>query len=394
MPALPESVRKAAELSNQLQQKSKAGTLTFEDVNMRADQVQMPTAQQPMPVGFQPQPAGTGVPGLGTPGFNPQPAAAPAQPQPQSVASTPPPQPQEDPAAEQRFKVLQGKYNAEVPRLHEEKKNLAKQNEALQNQLAATQALLANLAQPPVIHTHAPEQSLVTPKEVQEYGADLIDVVRRVAQEVVQPKIRTLEEQFRPVAQTVQQLAPQVQQTAESQQKTAADLAHEQMCNALDSAVVDANGNSIWERINESPEFQAWLAQTDPYAGAQRGAMLAQAYRNQDLPRVAAFFTGFMKENAAVAPTGQQQTRTPAGANQPGTPNVSLASLAAPGTGVGGPVNAGAPNEPGQSRVYTQSEISAFYKDVQKGAYRGRDADRIAIEKDIFNASKTGRIRP
>jgi hypothetical protein len=403
--ALPEAVRRAAELSNQLAAKAKTGTLTYEDVAMSPQQVQMPAANQPqqMPSGFQPQAAGAGAPGLGTPGFNPQPAEAPRPPtaagaaQPQVITQPPQPQtpaPPEDPASEQRFRVLQGKYNAEVPRLHQEKKTLEQQNQALQNQLQATQALLAGLAQPPVTNQPPSNQSLVTEKEVKEFGGDLIDVMRRVAREEVVPRVRTLEEQFRPTQQTVQQIAPMVQQTVENSQRTAAELAHERMCNGLDAAVQDGHGNSIWESINQSPDFQAWLDQVDPYSGAKRGAMLVQAYESHDLPRVATFFTGFMKEHAAVAPTGQQQAPTPQGTPPAGTPAVSLASLAAPGTGVGGPVSAGAPNESGQQRVYTQAEIGAFYRDSQRGAYKGREAERAAIERDIFLAQKSGRVRP
>lgn len=391
MGALPEPVRRAAELSNQLAIKAKAGTLTYEDVTMAPAQVQMPPAQQPMPSGFQPQSAGPGIPGLGTPGFNPQPPPEPqrAQMQPQAAPQNVQPSapPGDDPASEQRFRVLQGKYNAEVPRLHKQNQEQARQLEALQNQLNTTQAILAGMATPPQLAPTAPQQSLVTEKEVKEFGADLIDVVRRVAQEVVQPKIRTLEEQFRPVAQTVQQMAPVVQQTAENQGRTAAEVAHERMCNGLDMAF------PTWEAVNASPEWLAWLDQLDPYTGQKRGAMLTQAYGSGDVTRVTNFFTGFMKEHAAVAPTGQQPTPTPAGQPQPGTPTVSLASLAAPGTGVGGPVNAGAPNESGQ-RVYTSAEVKAFYTDVQKGLYRGREADKLAIERELFTATKQGRVRP
>ncbi len=403
MPALPESVRRAAELSNQLAAKAKAGTLTFEDTQMSPNQVQVAAPQQqPMPAGFQPQAAGTGVPGLGSPGFNPQPPAEPnapraaAPPQP-AAPNQPAPVSQpaaDDPAAEQRFKVLQGKYNAEVPRLHQEKKAQAEQIAALQNQLQSTQQILANFAQPPVTNQPAQQPSLVTEQEVKEFGPDLIDIVRRVATEVVQPRIRTLEEQFRPTAAAVQQMAPMVQQTAEDSRRTSAQVAHETMCNGLDAAVTDGNGNSIWEAINDHPEFQAWLDQVDPYAGAKRGAMLSQAYGSHDVPRVAAFFTGFMKEHAAVAPTGQQQATAPQGTPPAGSPMVSLASLAAPGTGVGGPASAGAPNESGQQRVYTLAEISAFYRDSQRGVYKNREPERQALEKDIFLAQKSGRVRP
>ena len=387
MSALPDRVRQQAELANQLAAKARAGTMTFEDMNAQASSIQLPPvaqAQPPMPKGFQPQPAGPGVPGLGTPGFQPQAAAAPAP-------AAPAPAPQEDPAAEQRYKVLQGKYNAEVPRYQQQLKEQGFQLQAMQNQLASTQALLAGLgqqAQAPRLGQPAPAPSLVTPKEVTEFGADLYDFVKRAAQEVVAPQVHSLEERFRPVAQTVQNLAPAVQQNAENQARTASEVAHERMCNGLDDL---AEG---WESVNNSPEFHAWLDAQDPYAGAKRGAMLAQAYGSGDVTRVAAFFTGFTKEHAAVAPSGQQPQPAAQGTNPAATPNVSLASLAAPGTGVGGPQAAGTPNESGQHRVYTRSEIATFYEDVRKGAYRGREADKQAIERDIFNAQKQGRLRP
>src|SRR5271166_6079464 len=386
MSALPNRIRQQAELANQLAAKAKSGTLTFEDMNAAPSSVQLPAAPNPnpaMPKGFQPQAPGPGAPGLGTPGFNPQPAASPAPP----AAAAPP----EDPTSEQRYKVLQGKYNAEVPRLQAQNKDLQQRFEAMQNQLASTQALLAGIGQQPQapqLGQPAPQPSLVTAKERTEFGEDLYDFVKRAAQEVVAPQVHSLEERFRPVAQTVQQLAPTVQQTREDQQRTSADVAHEKMCNGLDDL---AEG---WETVNMSPEFQAWLAEVDPYAGAQRGAMLAQAYGKGDVTRVAAFFTGFTKEHAAVAPSGQQPQPAGQGTPPAATPNVSLASLAAPGTGIGGPAAAGTPNESGQQRVYTAAEISAFYTDVRKGAYRGRDADKQAIEKDIFLAQKQGRVRP
>src|ERR1017187_9738752 len=114
MSALPNRIRQQAELANQLAAKAKSGTLTLEDINST-----VPAAEEQMPKGFQPQPAGTGVPGLGTPGFNPQPPTAPNSATAQAPAlgvapnqATPP----ADDQAEHRYKVLQGKYNAEVPR--------------------------------------------------------------------------------------------------------------------------------------------------------------------------------------------------------------------------------------------------------------------------------------
>ena len=222
MSALPNRIRQQAELANQLAAKAKSGTLSFEDINSTTPAPTAPQAQQPMPSGFQPQPAGPGVPGLGTPGFQPQ---APTAPNAQAPAAPNAPAPADD-QAEHRYKVLQGKYNAEVPRLQAQNKELSERFSAMQNQLSATQALLAGMGQQPQaphLAQRPAQASLVTPKEVTEFGADLYDFVKRAAQEVVAPQVHSLEERFRPIAQAVQQMAPMVQQTQENQQRTSAD---------------------------------------------------------------------------------------------------------------------------------------------------------------------------
>lgn len=382
MPALPESVRRQVELSNQLATKMKAGTLTFEDTQMTPQQVEMPAV---MPATFQPQSAGTAVPGMQSATFNPQ-ASEPQKPAAPAPAA-PAPAPVVDEPQEQRYRVLQGKYNAEVPRLQKQTQEQERQLRHLQDQLTATQSLLAQVGQQQQAPApRAPEPSLVTEQEIKDFGPDLIDVMTRVAKQAVGPQIRTLEQEFRPVAQTVQQMAPMVQQTAEDQGRTAAELAAEKLYTALDGAV------PTWESVNNTPEFGNWLSQMDPYAGAKRGDMLSQAFRNGDATRVINFFTGFLNEHAALAPPAQTPA-APQGTPPAGKPLVDLRSMASPGTGVGGPASAGAPNESGQ-RVYSSAEVAAFYKDVQKGGFKGRENDKLAIERDIFLAQKQGRIRP
>jgi len=227
---------------------------------------------------------------------------------------------------------------------------------------------------------------------VKEFGAELIDVVRRVAQEVVQPKLERSKNSS-PRLAAVQQMAPAVQQNSEDQARTAADLAHERICSGLDTLVVDQNGNSMWERINDSTEFQTWLTQVDPYAGVQRGAMLAQA--TESGPSAGLDFLHGLYERTRSS----RSDRTAASADSAGhTPRRN------PGREPSFPRSSGhrnrwtgkcrRSNESGQQRVYTQAEIGAFYRDVQRGGYKGRDADKIAIERDIFQAQKSGRVRP
>jgi hypothetical protein len=250
----------------------------------------------------------------------------------------------------------------------------------MQAQLTATQSMLASLGTanaPPVLqNSNTPAQS-VRPEEIREFGADLHDFIQRAARDAVLPAVeQTVQRQVAPVAQQVQQLGAGFQNVAQAQAITAEDRFY----TALEQA---APG---YEQFNNTEQFGNWLAVRDPYSGLTRGDMLQHAFQNLDAPRVAAFFNGFRNEhatagsNAATAPTG----RAP-------TPAVSLASLAAPGAGIGGPP-AGAPNEAGK-RTYTQNDVALFYDQKRRGVYRGKEAEADAIERDLFRAQREGRIR-
>ena len=49
---------------------------------------------------------------------------------------------------------------------------------------------------------------------------------------------------------------------------------------------------------------------------------------------------------------------------------------------------------PAEKPVYTAAEITRFYTDVAAGRWRGRDAQRTAIDADIIQAQREGRIIP
>ena len=94
-------------------------------------------------------------------------------PAPQPIIDSPPP-PQED-SWEHRFKVLQGKYNAEVPRFAHENKDLKGRLQSLEDQLEEMKNV-------------KPPELLVRPEEIEQYGEGLIDVARRVAREELASK--------------------------------------------------------------------------------------------------------------------------------------------------------------------------------------------------------------
>jgi hypothetical protein len=334
-----------------------------------------PPAGNP-PVG-DPPPPGSSVPG-NPPGSPPADDAAPPTGTPPEGA-TPPTE-----GWEQRYKVLQGKYNAEVPRLIRQFNEQSEMVRDMRMQLTATQNLLASLSQqqrgtPPAADqpagTPAKPNRLVKDEEVQEFGADLLDVVRRAAREEIFGAMPDFERRMAPIAQRADQAAQAVgqvaQRVARNDQQSVLDMLTEHV--------------PKWQELNEDQGFLEWLDQVDPFSGHKRGALLDQAYKAHDGPRVVAFFSGYQKEHAAVTPPPP-----PAAQAQPAAqPQRKLEDLVAPGTPKSGA--AVAPDGSGK-RVFTRADISKFYADCTAGRYKD-PAKRAAMEAEIFAAQREGRIR-
>jgi hypothetical protein len=240
---------------------------------------------------------------------------------------------QDDTSWEHRYKVMQGKYNSEVPRLSAENKELRQRLDALEADLQAAKA------QPP-----AP---LVTPEEVDQYGEGLIDVARRIAREELaakQTEIDTLRDR-------IEQLTQTTSKTAKSD-----------FLRSLTAIVSD------WETLNTDPGFLAWLDGVDDLTGEPRGTLLSRAEKAGDAVRVAKFFTSY------------QQTQS----NRAATTTQALEQQVVP------PTNR-TPNAPPAKKVWTRGEISQFYQRVKRGEVS--EQEQVALEADIHAASVEGRIR-
>lgn len=285
--------------------------------------------------------------------------------QPQGNEQTPSGTGQEDdPNSEtyaQKWRTLQGMYNAEVPRLHS-------QNRELNGRVQQMEQLLASLSQ----QSSQPAQQtqvapLVTENDVQEYG-DSLDVMRRVTREELYPvaqKIAQLDQIIRSLQTSV---VPQVQAVAHRQAMTA----EQQFWSDLSSAAPN------WREINDDHAFQSWLLEIDPLTGISRQTYLEDAQRILDVRRVASFFQTWneLTGKANVA----QNTRRTATASE-------LERQVAPGRSknTGTPANSNA-------KTYSPDDIKGFFNDVRSGKYRGREAERDRIERDIFAAQRDGRI--
>jgi hypothetical protein len=263
----------------------------------------------------------------------------------------------------QKYKTLQGMYNAEVPRLHQHNREMSQRVQQMEQLLASMSAQQAN--------THAqqkPVERIVTEQDIEEYG-DSIDMMRKVTREelgAVAQRIANIEATMRQMHSSV---VPQVQAVAQRQQVSA----EQQFWAELAGNVPN------FRQVNDHPDFQSWLLQADPLTGITRQTYLDDAQRSLDANRVANFFRTWLEStgHAAVAqPTGNAATS-------------ELEKQVAPGRSR----NVGAAATTNTSKTYTPADIQKFFNDVRTGKYKGREQERSRIERDIFAAQRENRIQ-
>ena len=266
----------------------------------------------------------------------------------------------EEETFEQRWRSLQGMYNAEVPRLHAEKRELT-------SRVTQLEQLLSTMGTGDAKQTPQTEpERMVTDQDLEDYG-DSIDVMRRVFRE----EASSLKQENQQLRQLVQQMqanvVPQVQPLSQRQ----AVSSEQQFWSELHRTVPD------WQEINNDKQFQTWLLEVDPLTGVSRQTYLDEAQKSLDASRVARFFD-----------TWKGLTGTPSAQNARSAQTSSeLEKQVAPGKGrSGGPKNSGDP------KTYTPQDIRDFFADVQRGKYKGRESERDRIERDIFAAQRDGRI--
>lgn len=280
--------------------------------------------------------------------------APPAEPPAPAPAATPP-TPSVD--WEQRFKTLQGMYNAEVPQLrarekvHEGEMNLLKEQvKTLMG--AAQQAQQAAPSQP----TSKP----VDPRDVESFGADMIEMVQRYAQQTYQ----SIRDEFGAHATKIDDRLKELEKVITGVSTKTDTTLETQFYATLKQLVPD------WREINASEDWLAWLTEVDPVYGVPRQAALDSAQQRGNVEHVAAVFNMF------------KSTR-------PAKPSAALAAQVSPaGTGSG----SAAPPAQAAPQMISQKFIQNFYADQLRGKYKGREAEANRIDALINQAAAEGRI--
>lgn len=259
----------------------------------------------------------------------------------------------------QRWRSLQGSYNATV-RQKTELEQRVTQMEQLLASLSAQQSATSVSAQ-----TQEQPQRLVSDQEADEYG-ESIDVMRKVSREELIPVAQRLAQIEGLLQQMQANVVPQVQAVAQRQQVSA----EQQFWSDLTSYVPN------WREVNDNDGFQSWLLDVDPLTGMARQTYLEEAQRSLDAHRVSAFFRTWL-ESTGQASVAQS---TPAISNE-------LEKQVAPGRSRG----AASPASK-QPKTYSPDDIKKFFNEVRLGKYKGREQERDRVERDIFAAQREGRI--
>lgn len=281
-----------------------------------------------------------------------QPAAPAPQPAPAAPPAAPAPAPEpgsaqapqvsapDDASLEHRFKVLQGKYNAEVPRYVSQVSELNARNQELER---LNRELTQKLAAAP------PPQPLIRPEEIEEHGENLVDLIRRAAREesaADKAKIAELEQRLTQLGSNV---APKR--------------------GFLEVLAEKVPG---WAVTNDDSTFHRWLLEKDPLSGRTRQSLLEEAQQQGDGERAANIFITFGKDRDSWAARSAD----------------ALSSQVVPAAGAGGGNPAATA---GQGRIWARAEVTDFYTKVRTGQIKGQE--QAAIEAEIQRAMVEGRIR-
>jgi hypothetical protein len=287
-----------------------------------------------------------------------------AQPQQEAEVERQPEQ-QAQPEWEQRYRTLQGKYDAEVG--------------AMRGQISSMERLLATMQHPAPQQAPAPSPSApvqFNEADVELYGEDLLEAASRAAEAKLEARY----------GKTIQNLQQHVQQLSGRQEE-------DRVFRELDS---DPELAGRWRDLNTDPRFIEWLQAVDEMAGVSRNTMLQHAYQNGDAMRTGRFFKKFMAEHTAPPPTAMapQTADSPTRYTNGGYGNgaaaggLRLEDMAAPGRAAGSGAGNGAPSP----RLWSRPDITAFYRARTMGKFKGREAEAERLEADLLKAGDEGRL--
>jgi hypothetical protein len=277
----------------------------------------------------------------------PSPATAPVQP---SVDTR-----RDDGGWEQKYRTLQGMFSREQQALREALSQANERIDALQRQQQAPAA-------PP-----EPKARLVTEKDSEAFGADLIDMARRVAREEFGEREEAYIGQINALTT---QLTQQVGQVRETQYATAKDA----FFGTLSAAFPN------WEAVQASDPCQKWLGSKVPGANFLWNDVLVDAAEKLDSARAIEVFQAYAQTQPRAPQPAPASTGRKSELSRQVTPARSGTSAAALSSG--------------EKRTYTVKEYEAESMQIVRLNKAGRHDEATQIENELNAALLEGRLKP
>lgn len=193
-------------------------------------------------------------------------------------------EPQDDKNWEHKYRVLQTKYDAEVPRLYGQVRELTESLDQLSQRLESS-------LQPSEIEAPSAFDNKSLDDLRKEFGDDFVDAMLKVAAAEAERQVKL--------------------QTAESKQRLTRlegreqETTKERFYSQLEARVPN------WNEINADQGWLSWLQEYDPIVGATRQAALDSAAGTMDAIRVAAIFDSYLltRQHIQRAPVSSAPSR-------------------------------------------------------------------------------------
>lgn len=252
----------------------------------------------------------------------------------------------------QKYATLRGKYDAEVPRLHQQVKELTDQMNAIRREAEAAKKVEAEKPKEKV--------SYVTDADREEYGDDLIDFQRRVAKEASQE----YEDRFEQQAKVIEQLQQQISNTGNQ----VGEVGFTQKLNALVPG---------FDQLDNDERWVAWLNEYDPMTRGPRRDQAQAAFNAGDAEAVA-HYVGLFRESVEPVANGKSDRDTEL--EKQVTPTRSASTV----TNKSSSKN---------SKVYSEKELNNAWTKIRTLNTQGKYDDAEKLEAELTAAYMEGRVR-
>jgi len=252
----------------------------------------------------------------------------------------------------QKYATLRGKYDAEVPRLHQQVKELTDQMNAIREEAQAAKKAEAEKPKEKVIY--------VTDADREEYGDDLIDFQRRVAKEVSQD----YEERFEQQSRVIQDLQSKISNT----DNQVGEVGFTQKLNALVPG---------FDQLDSDERWVAWLNEIDPMTRGPRRDQAQAAFNSGDAEAVAHYVSLF---RGSVEPVANGKSDRQTELEKQVTPSRSASTVASKSSN-------------NSSKIYSEKELDRGWTKIRDLNSQGKYDDAEKLEAELTVAYMEGRVK-